>query len=77
MPSNVVKSFARKTGKSVSEVEDKWEEAKKQVEDEYPNIKKDSDRYYKLVTSITKSMIGLKESFTDIVDRELDDLSQI
>lgn len=77
MPSSVVKSFARKTNKSVSEVESKWEEAKKQVDREYPNVKKDSDQYYKLVTSITKSMIGLRESFNDLVDRELDDLNQI
>jgi len=75
MPSNVVKSFAKKANMSVSEVEKKWDEAKKKVEKEYPDVKKDSESYYKLVTSITKSMIGLRESFLDKLEESYKELS--
>ena len=62
MPSDVVKSIAKKAVKSVDEVEDLWDRAKKEVDDQYDDIDKDSDRYWKLVTSITKRMAGLEES---------------
>ena len=62
MPSDVVKSIAKRAVKSVGEVEDLWDRAKKEVDDQYDDIDKDSDRYWKLVTSITKRMAGLEES---------------
>lgn len=75
MPSNIVKSFAEKTGKSEAEVEKLWSEAKSAAEKQYPEVEKDSDRYYSIVTGILKNMLGIKESFSDIVDSELNNLS--
>jgi len=77
MPSTVVKSIAKKTNKSVSDIESLWNRAKKEVEDQYKDIDKDSDSYYKLVTSITKKMAGLNESlsFEDLVDIEISIIS--
>jgi hypothetical protein len=62
MPSPIVKSFADKTKKSFSEIEDKWKKSTEIVDKQYPDIKKDSDKYYKLVVGILKNMIGLKEN---------------
>jgi len=70
MPSNVVKSIAKKADKGVSEVEDLWDRAKQEVNDQYDDIDQDSDRYWKLVTSITKKMAGLKESAQEDDDME-------
>jgi len=62
MPVPMIHSLAQKSGKSDAEVEAKWEEAKKQVASEYPDIGKDNDRHWELVASITKKMVGLKET---------------
>ena len=56
MPSNVVKSFAKKTGKSESEVEEKWEQAKKEAE------KMGQGKNFAYITSILKSMLNMKDS---------------
>ena len=62
MPSNIVKSFAEKSGKSKDEVEKLWNKAKSIVSKEYPNVEKESDKWYALVTGTLKNMVGLKES---------------
>lgn len=62
MPSNTVKSFAEKSGKSISEVEKAWNKAKAMTHKEYPNLSEDNDRFWAIVTKITKNLIGLKES---------------
>lgn len=59
MPSNIVKSFAEKTGKSESEVERLWNIAKDEVGKK--GIPEDSDRYYKIVTGILKRMLKIDE----------------
>jgi hypothetical protein len=69
MPSNVVKSFAEKSGKSVAEVEKLWSKAKSIVKKEYPDIEPETDRWYSLVTGTLKKMVGLKES--SAIDRAL------
>ena len=61
MPNNVVKSIADEAGISVEKAEKHWDEAKKVVDKEYDDVEKESDQYYKLVTSITKNMVGIKE----------------
>lgn len=66
MPNNVVKSLADKSGKSASEVEDKWEEAKKIAHEEYPDLSEDDDKFWKIVTGITKKMLGIKEEKENI-----------
>ncbi len=61
MPNNIIKSLATESGKTTEEVEEAWGKAKKKVDEEYPDVKKDSDQYFKLVTTITRSMVGLKQ----------------
>lgn len=62
MPSNVVKSFAEKTGKSTEEVEKLWDKAKE--------VAKDSgeEENYAYITGVLKKMLGLKENFRDFLD---------
>jgi len=57
---NVVKGIAKKSGKSEEEVEVLWDKAKKIVKKEYPEIKKDTESYYKILTGVTKKMSGIK-----------------
>ena len=76
MPSNIVKSFAKKTGKSEKEVERLWNKAKKIVSNEY-NVKEGNDKFYALVTGVLKKELGLKESFEDVLDAELIALYEI
>ena len=58
MPSNVVKSFADKTGKSVAEVEALWDKAKKSAADEGQ-----ADNYA-YITGTLKKMLGISERVT-------------
>jgi len=59
MPNNIVKSFAKQSGKSTKEVEKLWKEAKGIASKEYPKVQKDSDKYFKIVTGILKKMLKL------------------
>lgn len=68
MPAAYVKSLAKETGKSVAEVEKRWNKAKEIAKDEYPDVKEESDRFYAIVTGIFKKIEGVdskakKESF--------------
>lgn len=62
MPNNVVKSLAKKSGKSEDEVEKKWEEAKEKVKEDYPDLTEDDDKFWAIVTEITKRMLGMEKS---------------
>ena len=66
MPSSVVSSFAKKTGKSIPEVEHFWKEAKAKAKQEYPNA--EENKYYVIVTGILKKMLNIKESDNTIAD---------
>ena len=61
MPSNVVKSFAKRSGKSVAKIEDYWDEAEIVVKKQYPDVPPESDRYYALITAIVKRMAGIED----------------
>ncbi len=58
MPSSIVQSFALKTGKSIEEIEKKWEEAKAIVKKKTSESDK---RFYPTVVSVLKNMLGLNE----------------
>jgi len=60
MPNNIVKSFAKKTGKSETEVETLWDRAVDIVNDEYKDIEKESDKFYQITTGILKNMLSLE-----------------
>ena len=86
MPSNALKGLAKDAGVSLEKAEKKWEEAKKQVKEQYEDVKEDSEQFYKLVTSITKNMLGIKDkqkqegvnmSFEQKLEEEYKHLNQI
>lgn len=58
-PPNLVKSFAKKSGKSEQEVEALWKEVKADVRKQYPDVKEDSDRFYELVVGILKKRLKI------------------
>jgi hypothetical protein len=60
MPASIIKSFAKKTGKSVSEIEKKWQEAKKIA----ASMGKKEE--YDYIVGILKNILGINESITDI-----------
>lgn len=67
MPSSVVKSFAKRTGKSVADVEAKWKKAQASG--------KKCDDQYACATAILKNMLHLESTL--IVDGVLADLYEM
>jgi hypothetical protein len=63
MPANLIKSLAATSGNSITDVEHKWHSAQNIVQKEY-KIDKNNPSFWALVTSITKKMLGMKESIT-------------
>jgi hypothetical protein len=63
MPNKVIKSFAKKTNKSIEEIEAKWAKAKSIVSDE---VSENDPSYYARVVAILKKMIGLSENCTHV-----------
>lgn len=59
MPASIVTSFAKKTGKSVAEVEKLWNEAKKSAKEQ--GRKETDPKFYNLVTGILKKMLKISE----------------
>lgn len=62
MPNNVVKSIARRTGKSPAEVEGKWQQAKRLTSHEYPHLGEKDEDFWAIVNSLTHKLSGVKES---------------
>lgn len=65
MPSAFIKSLAGKSKASKREAEKRWAQAKKIVKDGYDYDEKDP-RYWALVTTITKKLLGLSEDIGKI-----------
>jgi hypothetical protein len=65
MPTPLIKSLAKKSGKSIPRAEKMWRKAKDIVAKEY------GEENYALVAGITKKMLGLKESIQDDEINEL------
>lgn len=61
MPSNVIKSYAKKAGKSTASVESAWEKAKKAASKTY-DPKKEPEAYWGTVNKITKRKLKLDEA---------------
>lgn len=59
MPSSIVLSFAKKTGKSVAEIEKKWEEAKEAVK---KSTSESQPKFYPEVVTVLKKMLHINES---------------
>lgn len=62
MPNNIIKSFANKTNKTTKEVDRLWNKAESIIQDQYKDVKKDSESYFKLVVGVLKKMIGIDEN---------------
>lgn len=58
MPNNIVKSFAKKSGKSIDEVEALWDKAVKLAVKK--GLVKDTGAFFAYVTSTIKKMIKLE-----------------
>jgi hypothetical protein len=63
MPSNIVKSFAKKTGKPESEIEFLYIKAKAIAKDE--GRKESDEDFYPYVTGILKKMLSIKEDLSE------------
>ena len=63
MPSAVVKSIADKTGLTKAEVEKHWKKAKEIISNDY-EFKQSNPKYWKLVTTLTRKMSKLKETYS-------------
>lgn len=61
MPNAVVKSYAKKTGKSAEHIERWWKEAEEQAKKKF---KKKSPRFWAYVNGIVKRRAGLDEALT-------------
>ena len=72
MPSNTVKSFAKRSGKSIETIERYWDEAQIVVKKQYSDAPVDSDRYYALVVGIVKRMLGIEDMKVEKLETKLD-----
>ena len=61
MPNAVVKSYAKKTGKSAEHIERWWKEAEAEAKKKF---KKKSPRFWAYVNGIVKRRAGLDEALT-------------
>lgn len=57
MPSNLVKSLARKTGRSIKELEELWTQAKEITRSE-GIVESDKDNFYKYAVGVFKQSLG-------------------
>ncbi len=60
MPTAYVKKLATEYNMTVEEVEKEWEKSKEIVDKNYPDVDKDSEEYWKLVSSITEKIVKAK-----------------
>lgn len=58
MPSNLVKKVITECKINEKDAEQLWEDAKKIVLEKYLKIETESDKYFALVTSIFKNLVG-------------------
>lgn len=65
MPTPYIKKIAKQQSISIDTAESYWARAKKIVDEQYDQYSHDNDKYWQLVTSIFKSMAGVKESVQD------------
>jgi hypothetical protein len=60
MPNSLLKRFAEKSNKPISDVEDSWNKAKQQADEIFKDKPKDS-HYWSFVNSKTQESLGLKK----------------
>lgn len=77
MPSNIVQTLANKSGETEERVEELWGKAKSIVIKEYPQIEKESDKFYALVTGIVKRMLKLDEEAPSITTSSAGNIASV
>ena len=78
MPNAMIKSFSKKTGKSVKDIEKLWDQAKEIVKNEYKGkVKPDTPQFYALVVSILKKQLKIKKSNSESFEGLLHSLKLI
>lgn len=60
MPSSIVKSYAKQSGKTVAKVEEMWDEIKKYVNKKYPKLAK--ARKFAYIVSVLGKKLGIKKT---------------
>ena len=65
MPSNVIKSFAKKTSKPVSAVEKVWNDT---VDEQLKKMDQNDDKFYPTVVTIVKKKLNIKDGDKEAVD---------
>lgn len=61
MPVSAIKNLADKAGIGMDKAEELWDKAKEHLKKQYPDVKEDSDNYYKILMGIFKKSAGLSE----------------
>lgn len=61
MPNALIRSYAKKSGKSVDEVEKMWEQAKAEAHSKFAA---EDGHFWAYVNTTVRKMLGLKESHT-------------
>jgi len=59
MPHDLVKAFAKESGKTQAEVEKIWDETKEEATKQFHDF---NPNYWAYVTAVVKKKLGLKES---------------
>lgn len=57
---DMMMNFSKKSGKPIKELERVWNQAKMKVSTQYSLYDEDGERYYILVMSVFKTMLGIK-----------------
>jgi hypothetical protein len=69
MPNNIVKSYSKKTGRTVEEIEKLWNKALTLSKKSKSRKKKGKKSIYRYSVGILKKMLSLKENFSFFIDR--------
>lgn len=61
MPSDLIKNYAEKTGKSIDELEKLWEKAKEITSEKGFSEENSPDLFYSYTHGVFKRMLGIKD----------------
>ncbi len=66
MPNPIIKSFAKKSGKTESEVDSVWNETKEEVS---KSKDKSDPQFWSLVNSIVQKKLGISKRFKEFIKK--------
>lgn len=62
MPNSLIKSYSERSGKSVSEIEKMWDEAKVAAHKKFKN---EDSRFWAYVNTVVRKQLGLKSKLKE------------